>query len=99
MKMLSFEADIFGYKAICMNTTEFNSTTFESMYDPRKHDLMMPFCWNGRFFRCSFYTTKEEVDVSALARKANPGGGGHKAAAGFQLSVEDMMGFLKERRM
>lgn len=99
MKIFSFEADIFGYKAICMNTTEFNSTTFESMYDPRKHDLMMPFCWNGRFFRCSFYTTKEEVDVSALARKANPGGGGHKAAAGFQLSVEDMMGFLKERRM
>lgn len=93
------EADVFGYKAICMNTTEFNSTTFESMYDPRKHDLMMPFCWNGRFFRCSFYTTKKEVDVSALARKANPGGGGHKAAAGFQLSVEDMMGFLKERRM
>lgn len=99
MKMFSFEADIFGYKAICMNTTEFNSTTFESMYDPRKHDLMMPFCWNGRFFRCSFYTTKKEVDVSALARKANPCGGGHKAAAGFQLSVEDMMGFLKERRM
>mgnify|MGYP000764119247 FL=1 len=99
MNMFSFEADVFGYKAICMNTTEFNSTTFESMYDPRKHDLMMPFCWNGRFFRCSFYTTKEEVDVSALARKANPGGGGHKAGAGFQLSVEDMMGFLKERRM
>lgn len=99
MKMFSFEADIFGYKAICMNTTEFNSTTFESMYDPRKHDLMMPFCWNGRFFRCSFYTTKEEVDVSALARKANPGGGGHKAAAGFQLSAEDMMEFLKTKKM
>lgn len=99
MKMFSFEADIFGYNAICMNTTELNSTTFESMYDPRKHDLMMPFCWNGRFFRCSLYTTKEEVDVSALARKANPGGGGHKAAAGFQLSVEDMMEFLKNRKM
>ena len=99
MKMFSFEADIFGYKAICMNTTEFNSTTFESMYNPRKHDLMMPFCWNGRFFRCSFYTTKEEVDVSALARKANPGGGGHKAAAGFQLSAEDMMEFLKTKKM
>lgn len=94
-----FEADIFGYKAICMNTTEFNSTTLESMYDPRKHDLMMPFCWNGRFFKCTFYTTKEEVDVSALARKANPGGGGHKAAAGFQLSEEDMMEFLKTKKM
>lgn len=99
MKMFSFEADIFGYKAICMNTTEFNSTTFESMYNPKRHDLMMPFCWNGRFFRCSFYTTKEEVDVSALARKAYPGGGGHKAAAGFQLSAEDMMEFLKTRKM
>ena len=99
MNMFSFEADVFGYKAICMNTTEFNSTTFEAKYNPEKHDLMMPFCWNGRFFRCSFYTTKEEVDVSTLARKANPGGGGHKAAAGFQLSVEDMMEFLKTKKM
>lgn len=99
INMFSFEADVFGYKAICMNTTEFNSTTFESMYNPKRHDLMMPFCWNGRFFRCSFYTTKEEVDVSALARKAYPGGGGHKMAAGFQLSVEDMMEFLKSRKM
>lgn len=99
MDMLSFEADVFGYKVICMNTTEFNSTTFEAKYNPKKHDLMMPFCWNGRFFRCSFYTTKEEVDVSALARKAYPGGGGYKAVAGFQLSAEDMMEFLKTRKM
>jgi oligoribonuclease NrnB/cAMP/cGMP phosphodiesterase (DHH superfamily) len=99
MNMFSFEADVFGYKAICMNTTEFNSATFEAKYNPKKHDLMMPFCWNGRFFRCTFYTTKEELDVSALARKAYPGGGGHKAAAGFQLSAEDMMEFLKSRKM
>ena len=99
MDMFSFEADVFGYKAICMNTTEFNSATFEAKYNPKKHDLMMPFCWNGRFFRCTFYTTKEELDVSALARKAYPGGGGHKAAAGFQLSVEDMMEFLKTKKM
>lgn len=99
MDMFSFEADVFGYKAICMNTTEFNSATFEAKYNPKKHDLMMPFCWNGRFFRCSFYTTKEELDVSALARKAYPGGGGHKAAAGFQLSAEDMMEFLKTKKM
>lgn len=99
MNMFSFEADVFGYKAICMNTTEFNSATFEAKYNPKKHDLMMPFCWNGRFFRCTFYTTKEELDVSALARKAYPGGGGHKAAAGFQLSEEDMMEFLKTKKM
>lgn len=99
MDMFSFEADVFGYKAICMNTTEFNSTTFEAKYNPKKHDLMMSFCWNGRFFRCSFYTTKEKVDVSALARMAYPGGGGHKAAAGFQLGVEDMMEFLKTKKM
>ena len=30
---------------------------------------------------------------------ASPGGGGHKAAAGFQLSVEDMMEFLKTKKM
>lgn len=38
INMFSFEADVFGYKAICMNTTEFNSTTFESMYNPKRHD-------------------------------------------------------------
>lgn len=31
--------------------------------------------------------------------KPIPGGGGHKAAAGFQLSAEDMMEFLKTREM
>lgn len=39
------------------------------------------------------------MDVSALARKAYPGGGGYKAVAGFQLSAEDMMEFLKTRKM
>lgn len=98
-EMFSFEAEIAGHKAICMNTTEFNSTTFESIYDPNIHDLMMPFCWNGRFFRCSLYTTKEDLDCSAVARSVSPGGGGHRQAAGFQLPVEEMMEFLKNRKL
>lgn len=99
VEMFSFEAEIAGHKAICMNTTEFNSATFESIYDPNIHDLMMPFCWNGRFFRCSLYTTKEDLDCSAVARSASPGGGGHKQAAGFQLPMEEMMEFLKTRKI
>lgn len=99
VEMFSFEAEIAGYKAICMNTTEFDSATFESIYDPSIYDLMMPFCWNGRFFRCSLYTTKEDLDCSAVARSASPGGGGHKQAAGFQLPMEEMMEFLKTRKL
>lgn len=97
--MFSFVAEIAGHKAVCMNTTEFNSTTFESIYDPNIHDMMMPFCWNGRFFRCSLYTTKKDLDCSAVARSVSPGGGGHKQAAGFQLPVEEMVEFLKTRKI
>lgn len=99
VRMFSFEAEIAGHKAICMNTTEFNSTTFESIYDPNIHDMMMSFCWNGRFFRCSLYTTKEDPDCSEVARSVSPGGGGHRQAAGFQLPAEDMTGFLKTRKL
>lgn len=90
----SFEADVFGYRAICMNTLEFNSTTFDSVKEG--YDIMMPFAFTGEHFKCSLYTEKE-INVGELAKKM--GGGGHMKAAGFQMSVKDMAEFLKERRI
>lgn len=87
-KTFAFEAMVEGYRAICMNTTEFNSQTFESVYNESKHDLMMPFCYQESEWRCSLYTTKD-IDVSEIAKGF--GGGGHKQAAGFQLPTEKMM--------
>jgi oligoribonuclease NrnB/cAMP/cGMP phosphodiesterase (DHH superfamily) len=85
-KKASFETEFNGLRAICLNGGGFNSDVFKSVYDESKHDIMMPFQFDGKKWTISLYTTKDEVDCSVIA-KAN-GGGGHKKAAGFQ--VEDI---------
>lgn len=84
----SFEGNIDGYNVVFMNTLEFNSTTFDSVYNEDKHDMMCPFAIlpNG-LVKFSLYSTKNWVDCGEAAKLF--GGGGHKGAAGFQLSVED----------
>jgi len=77
----AFEVTFEGYRAIAMNTTRFNSQAFDSVYDPDKHDLMIPFRYTGDW-SYSLYTTKD-IDCGALAKKY--GGGGHKQSAGFKL--------------
>lgn len=93
----AFEGRICGHTAICMNTLEFNSTTFDSVYDESKYDFMMPFAVlpNGKV-RFSLYTAKKGRDCSKIAKKF--GGGGHTGAAGFVLELTDdrVMMFLKE---
>lgn len=81
-KRNSFEFEFEGLKAICLNGGGFNSDVFKSVYDPEKHDIMMPFQFNGKFWVFSLYDDKGSTDCSALAKKY--GGGGHKGAAGFQ---------------
>lgn len=80
----SFEFGFDGLKAICLNTGGINSEFFKSVYDEQKHDIMMPFQFNGKFWVVSLYTTKPDIDCSVIAKKW--GGGGHKAAAGFQVT-------------
>ena len=81
-KSLALETEIEGMKAICMNSGG-GSKAFESVYDSKKHDLMISFQWLpiGKW-TVSLYATKPNVDVSEIAKKH--GGGGHKSAAGFQ---------------
>ena len=83
-KKASFEAEFNGLKAICLNGGGFNSDVFKSVYDESKHDIMIPFQFDGTKWTISLYTSKDEVDCSAIA-KVN-GGGGHKKAAGFQVN-------------
>lgn len=95
LDMFAFEATVLDRKALCMNTTEFSSATFLNMWDEDEFDVMMPFCWNGSCARCSLYTTKEDVDCSEMAKSL--GGGGHKGAAGFQLSFGEFVTFLRDK--
>lgn len=95
--MYSFEARIKGLKAICMNTTELNSTTFDSIWDEDKYDVIMPFIWTGNLAKFSLYTTKDEVDCGAMAKSLS--GGGHAKAAGFQMTEDAFIDFLKTKRI
>jgi oligoribonuclease NrnB/cAMP/cGMP phosphodiesterase (DHH superfamily) len=83
-KTAAFETEFEGLRAICLNGGGFNSNAFESVYNESKHDLMIPFQWKKDKWVVSLYTTKDEVDCSVLAK--SKGGGGHKKAAGFQVS-------------
>lgn len=96
----SFEGGINGYNVIFMNTLEFNSTTFDSVYNEDKHDMMCPFAIlpNG-LVKFSLYSTKDWVDCGETAKLF--GGGGHKGAAGFQINVESQrfISFMSKHRL
>lgn len=88
----AFEATIKGYRAICLNVGGANSQVFDSVWDPEKYDLMVPFIWTGKFWKASLYTTKTDIDCSVIAKSL--GGGGHKQAAGFE--IDDIFVILKQ---
>lgn len=94
----AFEAKIDGYNAICINTWQTNSTAFESVYNPDNHHLMVPFRFgsNGKVL-LSFYTTHDSIDVSEIAKKF--GGGGHKAAAGCEIDMQQATSLIAWRRL
>lgn len=97
LKIFSFVADVFGYRALMMNTTEFNSTTFEPLYDPEKHDIMVPFCVRpDGTVRVSFYTTKD-IDCSEIAKQF--GGGGHAKAAGATWKFDHLLWFVRVKKI
>lgn len=79
----SFEIEFEGLRAICLNNGGASSQVFDSVYNPEKHDVMIPFVFTGKHWTFSLYTTKDEIDCSIIAK--SKGGGGHKKAAGFQL--------------
>ena len=81
----AFEKEVYGgLRGICLNTRAFSSNTMKSVYDPEKHDVMIGFEYTGTKWSVSLRSTKDEVDVSLIAKSR--GGGGHKAAAGFETN-------------
>lgn len=87
----SFEANFHGKRVLCLNSSDKSSLTLESVYDPVKHDLMVVYnqvpTKDHLNILISFYTTRDDVDCSSLARLY--GGGGHKTAAGAKVKSID----------
>lgn len=80
-KSCAFEIKFEGYRAICANKLMANSQLFDSVWDSDRHDLMIQFgIRKNGIWTMSFYTKKDNIDCSEIAKKF--GGGGHAQAAG-----------------
>jgi len=76
-----FYTNLDGFIAIAVNRTIANSKLF-SCFSDLHYDIMVAFGWRKGKWSVHLYTDKPYIDVSAIAK--NYGGGGHRAAAGFQ---------------
>jgi oligoribonuclease NrnB/cAMP/cGMP phosphodiesterase (DHH superfamily) len=89
METSAFEANFDGLPAIAY-CGPCSSQTFESLYDPQKHKLMVGFRFVKDRWMFSYYSTHEDVDCAELC-KAH-GGGGHKGAAGYMMEHDIFAG-------
>lgn len=92
----SFETNFNELRTICCNSNLKTSDLYNSVWDEKKYDIMLTFDINKNgLYSVSLYTTKEHLDVSAIAKKY--GGGGHKKAAGFSaknmIIMDDVLMF------
>jgi oligoribonuclease NrnB/cAMP/cGMP phosphodiesterase (DHH superfamily) len=77
---------------ISMNHPMSTSMVLEGVFDPKKHDAMMVYRYNGKKqkWNISLYTTKEkDVNLANIASKYN--GGGHEKACGFEVDTDFMI--------
>ena len=84
----AFKGKVDGMDAVFMNTTEFNSTTFNSAIT-EDVEVVVPFCIlpDGKVRLSLYYVgSREDGDISGIAKSF--GGGGHAKAAGFQLDFD-----------
>ncbi len=87
-KAESFDTELNGLPAICINRGMVNSSIFDSVYDPEKHKIMISFSRSKSVlgkWKVSLRSTNSDVDCGDIA--ALFGGGGHKGSAGFVCNV------------
>jgi oligoribonuclease NrnB/cAMP/cGMP phosphodiesterase (DHH superfamily) len=92
-KRLCFEIEFEGFRALCVNRILVGTSYFKSIYNPKLHDLLIQFGFQGDNWKLSFRSIKDEVDCSLIAEKYN--GGGHFHSSGCQLY--DLPKQIKER--
>jgi oligoribonuclease NrnB/cAMP/cGMP phosphodiesterase (DHH superfamily) len=72
-----------NYSVLAANKSHSSSLFFETHPEYNNVDILMAFSWNGKSWKFSLYTLKENIDVSKICQEF--GGGGHKKAAGMFL--------------
>lgn len=84
-KDFSFEKRCFGnLRGLFLNIPIFNADMLKSVYDSKKHDILVGFNIVGDSYKVSLRCPEDkDIDVSEIARRF--GGGGHKKASGFQI--------------
>ena len=91
---MSFTSHYKGLKCICANMPQGKSSFYDSIPHIDTFDFMVNFFMNKRnCWNLSFYTSKDNVDVSKIA--AEFGGGGHAKAAGAS-ALKELPDFLKK---
>lgn len=96
-----YEGEFCGLKALIFNTAEGGSSQFEAATDVTKYDIMVTYRrYKDQYWTVGLYSTKKEVDCSALAKKLGEAGpyktgGGHPGAAGFQTDTANISALLK----
>lgn len=92
VRSMAFESEYMGLKCICANMPQGYSEFFDSLPNLDDYDFMCNFFMNKRNrWNLSFYTAKDNVDVSKIA--STFGGGGHVKAAGAS-KLEKLPEFL-----
>ncbi|MDR2541640.1 MAG: hypothetical protein LBD11_08030 [Candidatus Peribacteria bacterium] len=96
-KKYAFEAEVAGYKAICLNTPEAFAIAFDSVYDPKEHQLMMSFCTTGEHVKFSLFTTHDEINCGEIAKSY--GGGGNQGTGSGKINLHKLQEFLQTKSM
>lgn len=88
------------YRVMVLNTPDFCSRSFSSLYRKEDYDFMLAYeiCPvekhpGENIVRVSFYTENPKVDVSKVAEFF--GGGGHPGAAGCTIDLGELKNMLK----
>lgn len=92
-RSIAFEAEYKGLKGICANMPQGYSEFFDSLPGVENYDFMVNFYMDkSGMWKMTFYTGKDDVDVSKIA--GDFGGGGHRAAAGAS-KLKELPKFLR----
>ncbi|MBR3502155.1 MAG: hypothetical protein IKO06_04540 [Alphaproteobacteria bacterium] len=93
VRSMAFEGEYKGLKCICSNMAQGQSEFFDSIDNLKDYDFMVNFFMSKRnLWNLTFYTYKNDVDVSKIATEF--GGGGHAKAAGAS-SLPELPEFLQ----